>query len=164
MDGEPPRATEIRSLPGLGFREIWATDATPVVPIGGEDPTVAMTNFVAPPGGTRFRLCYFPPDADIGRMMQRGEVDLAQVGAELGAAMPDLAVAMERDNPGMHTTDTIDYDIVLAGEIWCELDDGVEVHLKAGDCLVQCGTRHAWRNKGTETCVLAAIMVGAARA
>ena len=55
-------------------------------------------------------------------------------------------------------------NIVLVGELWCELDGGVEVRLQAGDCLVQCGTRHAWRNKGSETCIKVAIMVGAVRA
>ncbi len=73
--------------------------------------------------------------------------------------LPDIAATLEPDF--MHTTETIDYNIVLSGERWCELDDGGEVHLKAGDCLVQCGTRHAWRNKGSEMCVKAAIMVGA---
>ena len=50
--------------------------------------------------------------------------------------------------PGMHTTATIDFEVVLDGEIWLELDDGVEVHLRAGDTVVQNGTRHAWRNHG----------------
>ena len=161
MEGEPPRVSEFRNLPGLRFYEIWATDANPQVPINGEDPTVTMENFIAPLGGTRFRIACFPPDAHIGELAAKGEIDLNQIGAEFAAAMPDLARKLEPD--GMHTTDTIDYSFVLAGEIWCELDDGVEVHLKAGDCLVQCGTRHGWRNKGTETCIMAAVMVGAAR-
>jgi mannose-6-phosphate isomerase-like protein (cupin superfamily) len=63
----------------------------------------------------------------------------------------------------MHTTDTIDYDIILSGEIWMEVDDGVEVHLKAGDCVIQNGTRHAWRNKGTKNCIMASILIGAKR-
>ncbi len=59
----------------------------------------------------------------------------------------------------MHTTDTVDYGIVVSGEIWPELDDGAEVHLKQGDCVVRNGTRHAWRNRSSETCA----MIGAKR-
>ena len=65
---------------------------------------------------------------------------------------------MEEDDPGMHTTPTIDYGIVLSGEIDLELDEG-EVHLQAGDVVVQRGTRHAWRNRGTEPCRIAFVLI-----
>ena len=55
----------------------------------------------------------------------------------------------------MHTTDTVDFDVVVSGEIWLELDDGAEVKLEAGDCVVQNGTRHSWHNRSSEPCVLA---------
>ena len=154
------RQSEFANLPGTCLKEVWATDATPQVPVA-DDPTISLETFIAPLGGTRFRMEYYPPDATLAVLAEKGEIDLAKAGEEFAAAMPDIAAAMEPDF--MHTTDTIDYNIVISGELWCELDDGVEVHLKAGDCLVQCGTRHAWRNKGTETCVKAAIMVGAVR-
>jgi hypothetical protein len=51
---------------------------------------------------------------------------------------------LEPQNPGMHTTDTVDFDVIVSGEVFLELDDGSEVLLKAGDCVVQNGTRHAW--------------------
>jgi len=70
---------------------------------------------------------------------------------------------LEPDHPGMHTTDTVDYDVVLSGEVWLELDDGAEVHLKPGDCVVQNGTRHAWHNKTDQPCTLAVVLVGARR-
>ena len=63
----------------------------------------------------------------------------------------------------MHTSDTIDFEYVLSGEVWLELDDGKEVHLRAGDTVVQNGTRHAWRNKGTEPCRLVFCLIGARR-
>jgi mannose-6-phosphate isomerase-like protein (cupin superfamily) len=163
FDGAPSRLSEIRHLPGLRFDEIWATETTPQIPGDSADPTVTMTTFVAPAGGTRFRVCTFPPDAHIGALAAQGAIDLAQVGPELAAALPDLAAVMEPEHPGMHTTNTVDYNVVLSGEIWCEMDDGVEVHLQAGDVLVQCGTRHAWHNKGTAPCVMASTMVGAVR-
>lgn len=77
--------------------------------------------------------------------------------------MLGLAETDEIENPGMHTTDTIDYGIVLSGEIDMELDEGREVHFRAGDCLVQNGTRHRWQNRSEEPCIIAFIMVGAKR-
>ena len=63
----------------------------------------------------------------------------------------------------MHTTDTVDIVLVLSGEITLELDDGVQVHLQAGDTVVQNGTRHAWRNTSAEPCTLAGAQIGAVR-
>ena len=65
-------------------------------------------------------------------------------------------------NPDMnHRTDSIDYAVVISGEIDMELDDGVSVHLKAGDTLVQRGTIHNWKNRGTERCLIAFILIHA---
>jgi mannose-6-phosphate isomerase-like protein (cupin superfamily) len=64
----------------------------------------------------------------------------------------------------MHRTDSIDYLVVMSGEIDMELDDGVEVHLKQGDVMVQRGTIHNWVNRGTESCVIAVILIHAAPA
>jgi len=62
--------------------------------------------------------------------------------------------------PRNHRTDSIDYAVVMSGEIDMELDDTV-VHLKAGDVLVQRGTIHNWVNRGTEPCVMAFILIDA---
>ena len=70
---------------------------------------------------------------------------------------------METDDPGMHRTDTVDYVVVLSGEVSLELDDGETVHLSAGDCVVQNGTRHAWRNSSSAPCLIAFAIVGAHR-
>jgi quercetin dioxygenase-like cupin family protein len=63
--------------------------------------------------------------------------------------------------PRNHRTDSIDYAVVMSGEIDMELDDGVSVRLKAGDVLVQRGTIHNWINKGTAPCVIAFILISA---
>ncbi len=162
-DEHPRRVSEFRNLPGLRFYEIWATDDNPQLPVSSDDPTVTMTQFIPPLGSTRFRVASFPPDSRVAELAAKGEIDFAELGREFATAMPDLATTLEPEHPGMHTTDTVDYNVVLSGEIWCELDDGVEVRLAAGDCLVQGGTRHAWRNKGTEPCIVASVMVAAAR-
>jgi mannose-6-phosphate isomerase-like protein (cupin superfamily) len=62
-----------------------------------------------------------------------------------------------------HTTNTVDYVTILSGEIWLVLDDGAEVHLTSGDCVVQNGTQHAWHNRNPEPCVFVAVTVGAER-
>ena len=61
----------------------------------------------------------------------------------------------------VHRTDSIDYIVVMSGEIDMELEDGAEVHLKAGDVMVQRGTVHNWINRGTQPCVMAVILVHA---
>lgn len=101
----------------------------------------------------------FPPDA----VMADPSFDPIAADAEQHQYLPGLAELFEREAPGMHTTDTVDYDIVLEGEIWLELDDGAEVHLRQGDVAIQCGTRHAWRNKGTSPATMAFILIGATR-
>ena len=63
----------------------------------------------------------------------------------------------------MHTTDTVDFDVIVSGEVYLELDDAAEVLLKKGDCVVQNGTRHAWRNRSRQPCVIAVTLVGAER-
>jgi len=80
---------------------------------------------------------------------------------EFAEHVPDLAAAMEPDSPGMHTTQTVDYGIVLEGEVWLEVDDGKEVHLKPHDVIVQNGTRHAWRNKSDKPVKIAFVLIGA---
>ena len=80
---------------------------------------------------------------------------------EFLAKAPGLAEAMELQDSGMHTTASVDYGVVISGEITLELDDGAMVRLKQGDCVVQNGTRHAWRNSSTTPCIMAFVLVGA---
>jgi quercetin dioxygenase-like cupin family protein len=94
---------------------------------------------------------------------QGAAVDRQALMAEMEAKLPGLAAHMEPKSPGMHTTDTIDFEYIISGEVWLELDDGVLVHLRAGDTVVQNGTRHAWRNKGSEPCRIVVFMVGTPR-
>ena len=75
------------------------------------------------------------------------------------AVSPGLAERFEPD--GMHTTPTIDYAIVLDGEIWLELDGARITHLRQHDVVIQNGTRHAWRNKSERSATLAFVLIGA---
>ena len=87
--------------------------------------------------------------------------DLAVAFGELQEKLPGLAEVMEPMNPGMHTTETVDFDVILSGEVYLKLDDRVETLLKAGDCVVQNGTRHGWHNRSSQNCVVAVAIVGA---
>jgi Cupin domain len=161
-DSEPPRRISFDNLPDLEFIELWATDDTPSIPVDHDDPTIAMSSFLPGPAGTRFRIVTFPSGLEMTKLIDAG-FDPIAFRKEYMSKIPGLAESHELDDPGMHTTETIDYGIVLSGEIYLELDDKKEVHLKTGDCVVQNGTRHGWRNKSTEPCVMAFIMIGAER-
>ena len=67
------------------------------------------------------------------------------------------------ENPGMHTTDTVDYDIILDGQITLEVDGGQSRVLKQGDIAVQYRARHAWRNHSSKPATLIFVLIGAKR-
>jgi quercetin dioxygenase-like cupin family protein len=83
--------------------------------------------------------------------------------AEFEEKLPGLAQHLEVDHPGMHTTATIDFEVVLSGTVTLELDDGAKMSLGPGDTVVQNGTRHAWRNPFSEPCRMVVFLVGAER-
>ncbi|MGH3210447.1 MAG: cupin domain-containing protein [Trebonia sp.] len=83
--------------------------------------------------------------------------------AERRIAFPGVAEQLEPDSPGMHTTNSVDYVIVLDGDLWLELDDGQLTRLGPGDTIVQNGTRHAWRNLSARPATVAVVQVGAER-
>ena len=101
----------------------------------------------------------FPPDS----VMQRPEFDPMAAGAEYMEHLPNLADKFEVDAPGMHKTDTVDYAIVLDGEVWLELDDGKATRLGKHDVVVQNGTRHAWRNRSDKPVTMLFVLTGASR-
>lgn len=142
-------------LPGFEFHRIWGGDAAPKLPSDGTPPP--HPRYFPPSGGFRFLFFTVPPNSH----KLPGQTDLVAAFTELQEKLPGLAEVMEPMNPGMHTTDTVDFDAILAGEIYLELDDGAEVLLKAGDCVVQNGTRHAWHNRSSQNCVIAVAIVGA---
>lgn len=158
-DSPAPNSHAFRSVPGFVNTVCWATAVVPQLPAPAEDPAPAGTRIVPAPGETRLLVVTFPPDS----IMASPDFDGAAAAAEYAEQLPGFAELFEAEHPGMHTTDSIDYDIVLDGEIWLELDDGAEAHLKQGDIAVQCGTRHAWRNKGTKPATMAFVLVGARR-
>ena len=157
LDGAPPRSDAFVHIPGMMSRLIWATDPLPTLPFDSKDPTVSVKSIVPPRSGTRFLVVTFPPDS----VFAAPGFDPAAATAENLVISPGLAESFEAD--GMHATPTIDYGIVLDGEIWLELDDGRAELLHRHDVIVQNGTRHAWRNKSDRSATLAFILIGAGR-
>lgn len=150
-------ATTVALLPGFEFHLMWGADEKPTFPDAGERPHAP--NYFPPLDGFRFTLISFAPEA----LVRAANVDRQMALPEVREKLPGLSECMEPDHPGMHTTDTIDFDYVISGEIWLELDDGKEVLLKTGDTVVQNGTRHAWHNKSAEPCRVLFCVIGAHR-
>jgi hypothetical protein len=153
LDGKATVAsdTEVESItialaPETEFHVLWGADSAPTFPDDGSPQP--FQSYFPPVGGFRFVLFTLPPQS----VLQSEQLDMQAALKEVEEKVPGLLAHMERDNPGMHTTDTIDFEYIISGEVWLELDDGVEVHLRTGDTVVQNGTRHACGNKGSERC------------
>lgn len=158
-DGCAPNSHQFQHIPGMSVTHLWATKPLPSLASAVTDPTPDLRSVVPIPGGTQLMFVTFPPDV----VMRSPEFDGRAAHEENLRHVPGLAERFEPDNPGMHTTDTIDYVIVLDGEIWLELDDGQLQHLRRHDVVIQNGTRHAWRNKSDRPTLMAFVLIGACR-
>ena len=145
---------------GVVFHEIWQTRETPARIGRIEKKTDEQGVSLLPPqGGTRLRFVDFPPEREGAAPItpEQAHAAFAAIGA------PDAAMhrGPESPHPFMHRTETIDYGIVLDGEITLVLDGG-ETRLKAGDVVVQRGTSHAWANRSGRNCRMAFILIDGA--
>jgi mannose-6-phosphate isomerase-like protein (cupin superfamily) len=151
-DGAAPN---VRPRPGgIVSTLLWATDETPADISGRADRAERTIGIPPPPHGSIFRIVDFPPvGADVA------EIDHAALIGAMGATLhnPDGRPAR---HPFMHRTRSVDYAVIIAGEIDMLLDDS-QVHLRTGDVVVQQGTNHAWVNNGNETCRIAFILIDA---
>jgi len=143
-------------LPGFETIELWHTDTTPSMPEDLGEPGVPT--YFPPAGGSVCRVVTFPPDA--GGIADPG-FDLATALGEANEKVPALVEVLEPDNPGMHATDSVDYGIVLSGELELELDDGETTTVRPGTVVIQRGTRHAWRNRTDEPARVTFVLIGA---
>ena len=142
--------------------EIWSTDATPEVAKNSDDPTVALTSLAPPPGGTRCRVMNLPPDVEMGALLQAGAEKDIDLWEEFHRQAPGFKEHMDNAT-GKHITDSVDYGVIISGQVDLEIDDGAEVHLQAGDTYVLNGAIHAWHNRYSEPCVWVVFMVGGTR-
>lgn len=155
-DAPAPATHDFVSIPAMSTTLIWATVNDGRWPGDGTDPTVGLLRDLPGPGETRFVMVQFPPDT----VLDDAGFDPVAAAAEQRRVSPELAARFAADSAGMHTTDTVDYAIVMSGSIELELDNGVLVPLRQGDTVVQNGTRHAWRNTSDTVTLMAFLNIG----
>jgi len=151
MDGNIE--TKTRSA-GVGSAVLWITDETPADIAGDKDRSLREIGVPPPANGSILRIVDFPPvSGDI-------KVDNKAFTAEMGISDQSRGKGKYIGHPFMHRTKSIDYAIVIEGEIDMLLDDS-EVHMKAGDIMVQQGTNHAWVNNSGKNCRICFVLIGA---
>ena len=153
MDGDATAILERESRPGVTLTNLWQNEKTPAQMERHDDPVDGPLILHPPKNGAIFRIVQFDPeDPEILKTLD-GVTAFAAMGA--GAN-----VVQGARHPFMHRTDTLDYAVILTGEIYMLMDEE-EILLKAGDTVVQQGTNHAWSNRGTEPCQIAFILIDA---
>ena len=159
-DGVPPAVVRGPARPGFDLRNLWVTTTTPAA-IDQPDRIGDFPNFMPPPSGTVIKYIDFPPEPSdpAERVKLHEETAKRQAGAPVERGMRRHA-----DGPhvGMHETDTVDYAIVLEGEIYAVMDEG-ETLMRRGDVLIQCGTSHSWDNRSGEICRVLFVMIDGKR-
>ena len=153
-DGPTPHVKTSPHRPGVVINNLWATDAMPVATHGSTDPVTDSMKLEPVANGINFRVVEFAPETDY----------IANVSAEdaanaFGAMGADHALeGAAARHPFMHKTKTLDYGIVLSGEIYLMLDDD-EVLMNAGDVCIQRATNHVWSNRSDEVCRIAFVLI-----
>jgi hypothetical protein len=146
---------KFKTVAGFEHTYMWSTNGTlesDPEKVDQELPKSALPSA----NGSLLHIVTFPPTSGPSQVT-------AQVAQEYLTRLPGQADTFERDGSQMHVTPTVDYAILLDGELWLELDDGETVHLVAGDIVVQQATRHGWRNKGERPATIAFVMLGASQ-
>lgn len=155
LEGRSPH-TYSRGPGNAVITELWETRASPADNRGNDDATDHPYRLPPPENGSVFRVIEYPPDAQRLAALER---ERKAHGDGSGRS-----AALDRGNPrhpGFHRTNSVDYVIVLSGEIYALMDEG-EVLLKPGDVLIQRGTNHAWSNRSDEPARLAFVLIDAA--
>jgi mannose-6-phosphate isomerase-like protein (cupin superfamily) len=138
---------------GLASTNMWITDSyPPALSFTKDDPATRPIGISPPDNGTKFRVVEFPPlDA-----ATEAKMDPNFLQKSVGEKAPVRGVPVT--HPLMHRTRSLDYAVVLSGEIDMMLDE-TSVHLKPGDVIVQQATNHAWVNRGKEPCRILFVLM-----
>lgn len=152
FEGPPSNAHERN---GAGIAQIWATDSSPVDNQNGEDAALRKVRLALPPMGSLFWLCKVAPAGQVSAA--DSQCNAAKALERFGAGETVRPASGRAD---MHTTRTLDYAVVLSGEITLILDQS-EVTLKPFDTVVQRGTNHTWENRGSEPALIAFVLLDA---
>jgi hypothetical protein len=135
--------------------ELWETSATPADNRGNDDAIARGFRLPPPKNGSVFRIIEYPPDS-----ARLKALAAERAGPDDGSGWLQAADKGGARHLGFHKTSSVDYAIVLSGEIVALMDEG-EVLLKAGDVLIQRGTNHAWSNRTEEPCTVAFVLIDA---
>ena len=152
MDAPAPHV--YRRSPGSAVvTELWETRRMPADNGGNAEATDHAFRLPPPKNGTVFRVIEYPSDRQ-----RLAALEWERASADDGSGH---SAAFDRGAPpGFHKTNSVDYAIVLSGEIYALMDEG-EVLLNAGDVLVQRGTNHAWSNRADESAHVAFVLIDA---
>jgi mannose-6-phosphate isomerase-like protein (cupin superfamily) len=154
-NGPLPTVVELTAIPGTIFHEVWSTAGAPAPVDNGADPTTGPLTLLPPKHGTRIRFVDIPPDT--ADYLAHGASRMKDAFEQLGDAKASTVKA-NSPHPLMHRTETVDYGIVIEGEITLVLDDS-EVLLKPGSVVVQRGTNHAWANRSGQPCRMLFVLI-----
>jgi mannose-6-phosphate isomerase-like protein (cupin superfamily) len=153
--GPLPTVVEIAAIPGTVFHEVWSTAGAPARVDNGSDPTTGPLTLPPPTQGTRIRFVDIPPDTH--EFLAHGAARMQDAFTQVGDAKAST-VRADSPHPLMHRTESVDYGIVIEGEMTLVLDDS-EVLLKPGSVVVQRGTNHAWANRSGRPCRMLFVLV-----
>ena len=160
-DGPPPVARPTSGRPGAASRRVWVSFDSPAK-IDDPDRTPELPGLMPPASGNVMSYVDFPPEpkdeAERARLRTAAEQHQSGPPSEPGLTRAGPGAP----HPGMHTTESLDYAIVLSGEIYAVMDEG-ETLMKAGDILIQRGTSHSWDNRSDEVCRMLFVMMGGVR-
>ena len=155
FDGVPP-ARLASSQSGTTAFSLWQTNGPQASNEGVEDTASEPFDLGLAYGASKFLTTWFPP---VPGAVGLSPEERARRAREASSVSPAYRTAS--DHPGMHATNTVDYIVIVRGELTMILEDG-ECTLLAGDVVIDRGVAHAWENRGTEPAVLVAVLVDAA--
>ncbi|NKY48615.1 cupin domain-containing protein [Nocardia vermiculata] len=148
-------------LPGAQVHRMWELDEPPQLPLTGLPPRTETTFFPGP-GGLRFGYISIPGGLSYEPDPTLSETAMAGLVAEAETKVAGMMASFDPQRPGMHATDSMDMVVVLSGQGRMRIDDGTDVTLQPGDCVIQHGTPHGWFNDGTEPFVFCYTLCGVA--
>ncbi len=150
-DGLASNVRQPDATPNLAMIDLWETHCAPASNAGVADAADRPTRLSPPAGGSIFRILVLPPESE------RNFSSVSDVFAQWGE---ERVLTGHNRHPAFHRTNTVDYAIVLEGEVWALMDIG-ETLMKAGDVLVQRGTNHAWSNRTNAPVRIAFVLIDA---
>lgn len=157
-DGPLPTVVEIAAIPGTVFHEVWSTSETPAAVNNAPDPTTGVLMLPPPKQGTRMRFVDIPPDTP--EFLAHGAAKMHAAFSQVGDAGAST-VRADSPHPLMHRTESIDYGVVIEGEMTLILDDA-QVALAPGSVVIQRGTNHAWANRSGRPCRMLFVLIDGA--